>query len=44
MSENEKDDNPLVESQENVEQSDVQFCTHEVGKQVQKEIDEVNDL
>ena len=44
MSENEKDDNPLVESQENVEQSDVQFGTHEVGKQVQKEIDEVNDL
>ena len=24
MSENEKDDNPLIESQENVEQSDVQ--------------------
>ena len=44
MSENEKDDNPLVESQENVEQSDVQFGADEMGKQVQKEIDEVNDL
>ena len=44
MSENEKDDNPLIESQENVEQSDVRFGAHEMGKQVQKEIDEINDL
>jgi len=44
MSENEKDDNPLIESQENVEQSDVRFGAHEMGKQVQKEIDEMNDL
>ena len=44
MSENEKDENPLIESQENVEQSDVRFGAHEMGKQVQKEIDEINDL
>jgi len=44
MSENEKDENPLIESQENVEQNNVQFGAHEMGKQIQKEIDEVNDL
>ena len=53
MSENEKDDNPLIESQENVEQNDNNFNSNEddasfideskvmVNKQ---QIDEVNDL
>ena len=53
MSENEKDDNPLIESQENVEQNDNNFNSNEddasfideskvmVDKQ---QIDEVNDL
>ena len=53
MSENEKDDNPLIESQENVEQNDNNFNNNEddasfideskvmVDKQ---QIDEVNDL
>ena len=36
MSENEKDDNPLIESQENVEQSDVQ-------EEMQRVLDIVND-
>ena len=43
MSENEKDENPLIESQENVEQSDVRVA--EISVQLmQREIDNVNDL
>ena len=43
MSENEKDENSLTESQENVEQSDVQVA--EISVQLmQREIDKVNDL
>ena len=43
MSENEKDENPLIESQENVEQSDVRVA--EISVQLmQREIDKVNDL
>ena len=43
MPENEKDENPLIESQENVEQSDVRVA--EISVQLmQREIDNVNDL
>jgi molecular chaperone GrpE len=44
MSENKKDENSLIESQENVEQSDVQATFENRYRALQKEIDEVNDL
>jgi len=43
MSENEKDENSLTESQENVEQSDVQVAVKSV-QLTQQKIDELNDL
>ena len=43
MSENEKDENSLTESQENVEQSDVQVAVKSV-QLAQQKIDELNDL
>ena len=43
MSENEKDENPLIESQENVEQSDVRVAETSV-QLMQREIDKVNEL
>ena len=41
MSENEKDENSLTESQENVEQSDVQVAVKSV-QLTQQKIDELN--
>ena len=43
MPENEKDENSLTESQENVEQSDVQVAVKSV-QLTQQKIDELNDL
>ena len=43
MSENEKDENSLTESQENVEQSDVQVAVKSM-QLTQQKIDELNDL
>ena len=43
MPENEKDENPLIESQENVEQGDVRVAETSV-QLMQREIDNVNDL
>ena len=43
MTENKKDDNSSIESQENVEQSDVRVAETSV-QLMQREIDKVNEL